>query len=56
MVVEGWGKAEARAEMFDGGFGYHAVWRNIPAYIDRFDIEAMRRRLKEIGPESNSKS
>ena len=56
MVVEGWGKAEARAEMFDGGFGYHAVWRNIPAYIDRFDIDAMRQRLKEIGPESNSKS
>ena len=56
MVVEGWGKAEARAEMFDGGFGYHAVWRNIPAYIDRFDIDAMRGRLKEIGPESNSKS
>ena len=48
MVVEGWGKAEARAEMFDGGFGYHAVWRNIPAYIDRFDIEAMRRRIAEL--------
>ncbi|WP_347260848.1 tyrosine-protein phosphatase [Rudaea sp.] len=48
MVVEGWDKADARAEMFDGGFGYHAVWRNIPAYIDRFDIEAMRRRVAEI--------
>ncbi|HEX7917405.1 hypothetical protein [Rudaea sp.] len=32
MVVQGWSKADARAEMFDGGFGYHAVWRNIPAY------------------------
>ena len=48
MVVEGWSKVDARAEMFEGGFGYHTVWRNIPAYIDRFDIDAMRQRLKEI--------
>jgi len=48
MIVQGWSKHDARAEMFDGGFGYHAVWRNIPAYIDRFDIEAMKRRVKEI--------
>lgn len=48
MAVEGWDKADARAEMFDGGFGYHTVWRNIPAYIDRFDIDAMRQRLKAI--------
>lgn len=48
MIVEGWSKQDARAEMFDGDFGYHAVWRNIPAYIDRFDIEAMRRRVREI--------
>ena len=47
MVVQDWNKDQARAEMFDGGFGYHAVWRNIPTYIDRFDIGAMRQRLKE---------
>jgi hypothetical protein len=40
-------KADARAEMFDGGFGYHTLWRNIPAYIERFDAQAMRRALDE---------
>jgi protein tyrosine/serine phosphatase len=46
MVVQGWSKADASAEMFGGGFGYHTLWRNIPAYIDRFDIDAMRRQLQ----------
>jgi protein tyrosine/serine phosphatase len=45
MVVQGWSKDDARAEMLDGGFGYHTVWRNIPAYIERFDTHAMRRAL-----------
>lgn len=45
MVVEGWSKTEARAEMFDGGFGYHTLWRNIPQYIERFDVAAMRSAL-----------
>ncbi len=47
MAVEGWSKDDARREMFEGGFGYHTVWRNIPAYIDRFDVEAMRKALAD---------
>ena len=46
MAMQGWSRDDARAEMFEGGFGYHTVWRNIPEYIDRFDIEAMRQALQ----------
>jgi protein tyrosine/serine phosphatase len=47
MAVEGWSKDDARREMFEGGFGYHTVWRNIPAYIDHFDAAAMRKALAD---------
>ncbi|MEJ8826850.1 tyrosine-protein phosphatase [Variovorax humicola] len=43
MVVQGWSKDAARHEMFRGGYGYHTLWRNIPRYLERVDVEAMRR-------------
>ncbi|MEJ8854893.1 tyrosine-protein phosphatase [Variovorax robiniae] len=45
MVVQGWSKYAARHEMFRGGYGYHTLWRNIPRYLERVDVEAMRRAL-----------
>ena len=49
MAVLGWSRDEARHEMFRGGYGYHAVWRNIPSYLARVDIAAMRLKLG-LGP------
>lgn len=45
MLNEGWTREAALDEMRNGQFGYHAVWGNIPAFIERVDIEAMRREV-----------
>jgi hypothetical protein len=42
IVVQGWSKAEALEEMLEGGFGYHRIWVNLPAYIDGLDIADLR--------------
>jgi protein tyrosine/serine phosphatase len=39
MVEQGWTKEEAAAEL--PNFGYHPVWTQILAYLDRFDRKAM---------------
>ncbi len=43
ILYEGWSKPAALAEMINGKFGYHAVWGNIPKYIERIDVERLRR-------------
>ncbi|MDR0845539.1 MAG: tyrosine-protein phosphatase [Tannerella sp.] len=45
IVEQGWTKQEALTEMRDGGFGYHSIWKNIPAYIEQVDVEAIRKAL-----------
>ncbi len=42
MALQGWSKDAARHEMLRGGFGYHALWRNIPSYLERVDAQTMR--------------
>lgn len=46
VAVEGWTKEEAVREMTGGGFGFHAIWTNLPAWIAELDIESIR---KEVG-------
>ena len=29
-------------EMSEGGYAYHKIWRNMPKWIRKFDIETMR--------------
>jgi protein tyrosine/serine phosphatase len=43
ILYDGWGKQAAIDEMLNGNFGYHAVWGNIPRYIQRVDVEQLRR-------------
>lgn len=42
MVVQGWSEDEAVEEMTRGGFGFHAVWRNLVNYARGIDVEHMR--------------
>jgi hypothetical protein len=42
IVVESWTKEEAIREMAEGGYGFHEVWKNLPAWIDELKIEALR--------------
>lgn len=50
IVFQGWSKADAKNEMLNGGFGFHGIWSNIPATIDRVDINAIRARLPHLPP------
>lgn len=45
IAVQGWSKEEAIREMREGGFGFHEVWSNLPAWIDRLDVPALRREV-----------
>ena len=42
MLYEGWPREAALDEMRNGHFGYHAVWGNIPRFIEKVDVEALR--------------
>ena len=43
VAIQGWTKDEAIAEMTRGGFGYHAIWENLPAFIRALDVDAAKR-------------
>ena len=44
MAVENRPRAEAIREMVRGGYGYHRMWRNLVAYLEDMDVQAIRRR------------
>ena len=44
VAVQGWTKDAAIAEMTQGGFGYHKVWKNLIQYIRDLDIAAIKQR------------
>jgi len=43
VVVQGWTKEEAIREMTEGGFNFHAVFDNLPKWIQKLDIEAIKK-------------
>jgi protein tyrosine phosphatase (PTP) superfamily phosphohydrolase (DUF442 family) len=43
MVYQGWDRAKAIEEMRKGGYGFHAIWYGLVDYLDRVDVEALRR-------------
>jgi protein tyrosine phosphatase (PTP) superfamily phosphohydrolase (DUF442 family) len=43
IAVQGWTKQEAIREMTEGGFGFHAVWENLPDWIEELDVDSIRR-------------
>ena len=43
MVIEGWTAADAEAELRH--FGFNSFHHNIPAFLERLDIPAIRHRL-----------
>jgi protein tyrosine/serine phosphatase len=45
MLHQGWSKEEALDELENGGYGFHAMWKNIPNYIRRLDLDDFRQRL-----------
>jgi tyrosine-protein phosphatase SIW14 len=42
VIVQGWSKDEAIAELKKGGFGFHWYYLNIPAFLRRMDVAKFR--------------
>ncbi|MBP8302769.1 MAG: dual specificity protein phosphatase family protein [Phycisphaerae bacterium] len=43
IAVQGWTKEAAIREMTDGGFGFHGIWRNLPDWIQKLDMESIKK-------------
>lgn len=42
MVMQGWRQEEAIDELVKGGYGYHAIYENIPELLRQVDVVAIR--------------
>ena len=43
VVVQDWRREDAVDEMVNGGYGYHLIWGDILRYLERLDVEKIRR-------------
>jgi protein tyrosine/serine phosphatase len=44
MAVQGWKKEDAIEEMTKGEFGYHTVWTNLIRYLNKLDVDDLRKK------------
>jgi len=42
VVVQGWTKEQALAEMTQGGFGFYGGWQNLINYVRHFDVAQVK--------------
>jgi len=49
MVEQNWSADDALAELVDGGYGYHSIWRNIRRYVRSVDVGKLRSALDDTG-------
>jgi protein tyrosine/serine phosphatase len=49
MLEQNWTPQEALAELVDGGYGFHSMWKNIKRYVLAADISQLRASLDPIG-------
>lgn len=42
ILEQGWTVDDALAELQDGGYGYHAMWKNILRYVRSADVDKLR--------------
>lgn len=45
VVYQGWTKEQALDELQHGGYGFHAIWQNITRYMQRVDVDRLRRQV-----------
>ena len=43
IVVCGWTKQAAIAEMKDGGFGFSPVWHDLVAFVEKANVDKIKR-------------
>lgn len=56
IVFQDWTKDEAIAELKKGGFGFHWIYINIPAFIRHLDVAKVRTRLAAAAPSPQASS
>ncbi|MBC3918817.1 dual specificity protein phosphatase family protein [Undibacterium sp. CY18W] len=42
ILNQGWTRDQALEELTKGGYGYHSMWKNIPDYLRKVDIDKIR--------------
>jgi protein tyrosine/serine phosphatase len=42
VLEQGWTPSDALAELTEGGYGYHSMWKNIRRYLESVDVEKLR--------------
>jgi len=52
VVVCGWTKEAAIQEMKEGGFHFNPGWENLVDYVNKADVEALKKRAGIVTPES----
>ena len=50
LVEQGWAREDAIREMREGGYGFHRLWINIVRYLEKVDVETVRKRVDELAP------
>lgn len=45
IVFQNWTKEEALDELLHGGFSFHPVFKNIPQYIMKMDVDLLKKQL-----------
>ncbi|WP_035823920.1 tyrosine-protein phosphatase [Janthinobacterium sp. RA13] len=50
MLYQDWPREKAIDELKNGGYGYHAVWKNIESYLKRVDVAALRAQIDGKAP------
>jgi len=43
MVVQGWSRQDAIRELREGGYGFHEIWQGIIEFLEKLDVEQVRR-------------
>jgi protein tyrosine/serine phosphatase len=47
IVICGWTKAKAEDEMINGPFGHDGLFPNIQAFLEKLDVEELKRKVHE---------
>jgi Protein tyrosine/serine phosphatase len=53
ITVCGWTKEQALAEMKDGGFGFSPTWKNLVTFVEKANIEDIKRRAGLSGKQKS---
>ena len=48
ILEQGWTVDDALAELKDGGYGYHAMWKNILRYVRSADVDKLRAAISPV--------